>query len=220
MIEWNDRIDQLIRNARHKDLPGIAADLEVPTSIVKTRWEEIIGTPARQMLDEGKSTHEIADTLGVPVANIKAFRANKTRRQDQDALEAAIAVKQSIEVSVGLERDLQSALRAQIRKLEEGLKIIDFGKEHQTSAGRIDILARDSKNSLVVIELKLGEADKSAVGQTLAYMGALQNEEGSGVRGIIVAESFDVKALSAARVVPGLKLFSYELAFSFEPAKI
>jgi hypothetical protein len=56
--------------------------------------------------------------------------------EEEEEIEAA-------EITFGLERDLQSALRANIQQLETGLKIIDSGKERVTEAGRIDITAMD-----------------------------------------------------------------------------
>jgi RecB family endonuclease NucS len=43
--------------------------------------------------------------------------------------------------------------------------------EHPVSFGRIDILAWDSRRSLVAIELKRGIATREAIGQLQSYMG-------------------------------------------------
>ena len=114
-----------------------------------------------------------------------------------------------------LERDLQSALRQSIEQLEAGLTIIDGGAEMAVSSGRIDILAQDQRGSRVVIELKAVKATRDAVAQTLAYMGDVLQQAGDDVRGILVAPEFDGKALSAARVVPSLKLVTYAFSFTF-----
>ena len=45
------------------------------------------------------------------------------------------------------ERDLQAALRSNISQLEDGLEIIDSGREVTVESGRVDILARDSNNT-------------------------------------------------------------------------
>ena len=52
----------------------------------------------------------------------------------QDASEL---LEEAEEITFGLERDLQSALRANIQQLEPGLRITDEGKERSTEAGRI-----------------------------------------------------------------------------------
>lgn len=79
---------------------------------------------------------------------------------------------QASEATFSIERDLQLALRINIEQLEDGLEIIDGGKERITDAGRIDITAKDHDGAIVVIELKAGIAAPEALTQILAY-GAL-----------------------------------------------
>lgn len=121
---------------------------------------------------------------------------------------------------IGLERDLQKALREKIGVLEPGLVIIDEGAERAVASGYIDITARDPAGSIVVIELKAATADRTTVGQILSYMGDVAEEEGVGVRGILVAHAFDAKVKAAARVVPNLVLRTYSVNFSFSDALV
>jgi RecB family endonuclease NucS len=66
------------------------------------------------------------------------------------------------------------------------------GREVSTEAGKIDILAKDRKGPIVVIELKASLASYSTLGQILSYMAAIKKELGATtVRGLIVAENFD-----------------------------
>ena len=115
---------------------------------------------------------------------------------------------------VGLERDLQIALRSKIEQLEPGLAVIDKGAERSVDSGRIDITARDSSGTTVVIELKAGVAGQRAVAQILSYMGDVSEEDGD-VRGILVASGFDAKAKTASRMVPSLILRQYDVRFTF-----
>jgi RecB family endonuclease NucS len=115
-----------------------------------------------------------------------------------------------------LERDLQRALRLNIEQLEEGLTIVDEGRERTVDSGRIDITAEDKAGTVVVIELKAGEADRNAIGQILSYMGDL-GFTGKPVRGILVAREFSANAKSAARAIPNVELKKYSFRFSFEP---
>ena len=120
---------------------------------------------------------------------------------------------------VGLERDLQSALRRAIEQLEPGLEIFDDGAERSVASGFIDITARDARGAIVVIELKTGTARQGAVAQVLSYMGDIAEEEpDQTVRGLLVAGDFDKKARSAARVLSNhvLALRSYRVRFEFE----
>ena len=115
---------------------------------------------------------------------------------------------------MGLERDLQIALRSKIEQLEPGLQIIDDGAERSVDSGFIDITARDSSGTTVVIELKAGVAGQRAVAQILSYMGDVSEEDGA-VRGILVAGGFDAKAKTATRMVPFLILRKYDVRFTF-----
>lgn len=120
---------------------------------------------------------------------------------------------------IGLERDMQAALRSSIEQLEPGLEIIDDGAERSVSSGFIDITAKDADGKIVVIELKTGTARQKAVAQILSYMGDIEEEEDdSSTRGILVAADFDTKARAAARVVPTLSLRSYRVNFEFTDA--
>lgn len=122
---------------------------------------------------------------------------------------------------IGLERDMQAALRKEIHQLEPGIKIIDEGAERSVDSGFIDITARDGDGVAVVIELKAGRAGRDAVGQILSYMGDIVAEEDSGkVRGILVAADFDNKAKAAAKMVPNLVLRKYSVQFTFSDGSV
>jgi endonuclease len=129
---------------------------------------------------------------------------------------ATATAEEEVGQRIGLERDMQAALRVEIDQLEPGLTISDGGAERSVDSGFIDITARDASGSTVVIELKAGPAGQRAVAQILSYMGDVAAEDESGrVRGILVASTFDAKARSAARVVPSLILRRYSVRFAF-----
>jgi endonuclease len=122
---------------------------------------------------------------------------------------------------IGLERDMQKALRTQIDHLESGLSIIDEGVERSVDSGFIDITARDSSGTTVVIELKAGMAGQRAVAQILSYMGDVAtDEDGHTPRGILVASEFDSKAKAAAKMVPTLVLTKYSVRFLFSDGSL
>ena len=121
------------------------------------------------------------------------------------------------EQRLSLERDMETALRRDIAKLEPGLKIVDGGAQRQVTSGRLDILCKDELDRVVVVELKAGKADRRVIGQTLGYMGDLMTEDSvQTVRGIIVAYDFDQSSQSVARHDPRLSLFTYAVAFTIQ----
>lgn len=119
------------------------------------------------------------------------------------------------DLTFGLEKDLQRALRLNIQSLEEGLEITDGGSERHTEAGFIDILARDGQGRLVIIELKAPIAKPEVIAQTLAYMQAVQSKDQCEVRGIIIASDFVERVKLAAKQIPNLKLIQYSFQFNF-----
>jgi len=136
-------------------------------------------------------------------------------QDEEEAEELGIDEDESLEVTFGLEKDLQAALRGNIERLEQGLVVVDGGSERSTRAGRLDILARDDDGSLVVIELKAGRATSRSIAQVLSYMSAVEEKDGKSVRGLIVAGAFSDRVILAARAVPNLDLVTYSFQFSF-----
>lgn len=125
------------------------------------------------------------------------------------------AIEATVETSLSLERDLHSYLATRVCEIEAGLSLAENGVEYPTEAGRIDLLAKDADNQLVVIELKAGRANDGALGQLLGYMGCLSTGE-TKVRGILVASKFDSRVVYAARGLPTVKLVKYQLSFELE----
>ena len=123
------------------------------------------------------------------------------------------------EFMLSFERDLEDYLASNLEALEEGLKLV--GKQVEVATGRIDLLAEDSHENLVVIELKAGEADSSSLTQLLAYISAIRDERKTeNVRGILVAHDFSDKVIYAARLLPYVKLKKYRVRFEFEDIKL
>ena len=94
---------------------------------------------------------------------------------------------------------------------------IKFGKD----SGRVDVLAKDSKGDLVVIEVKRGVAGRSAVGQIQSYMGSLMREyPDKNIRGLLVAIGLDEAARSALLVTHGISYFEFRTRFEFSEIKL
>ena len=135
--------------------------------------------------------------------------------------EEAPTEEDALEVTLTLERDLQEYLSRDLSQLEPGLTLFTeeglAGRESSTEAGKIDILTKDKKGSLVVIELEANPASYSVLGQILSYMASIKEELGKDeVRGIIVAEDFDKKLKLAVTQVNNVSLAKYKVKFDFE----
>lgn len=97
----------------------------------------------------------------------------------------------------GTEEDLVNAIVNNPSLVEDGLQII--AREYHTIVGDIDLLGRDLKNNLVVIECKRSQAGPEAVNQLKRYVEHLSQKEGRSVRGILVAPSISSAAYKYLR---------------------
>ena len=105
-------------------------------------------------------------------------------------------------------------MRADLAQLAPGLTVVDDGPACAVAPGRIGILARDACGAWWVIELTAGTASDRAVSQLAAHIGALAEEEGSKVRGLLVARGFTDKARYATQAIPGIELERFGASFT------
>ena len=133
--------------------------------------------------------------------------------------EAEDVPEQDFEASISLERDIEDQLVHQLDALEEGLKFVE--RQVKCDVGRVDIVGRGADGATVVVELKVGEAKDSAIGQIARYMGWHQQRPGARtVRGILVASDFPEGVQYAARAVPNLALRRCRIRLAFEDASL
>lgn len=119
-----------------------------------------------------------------------------------------------------LEKEMQAGVRKQLKNLESGLVEADGGTERRVATGKIDIVAKDKKGDLVVIELKPGMCPPGALEQVLGYAEALAEVEiKSTVRAILIASDFPDRVRAASKRVKGLKLLTYEFSLKFKELK-
>ena len=87
--------------------------------------------------------------------------------------------------------------------------------------GRRAIWQTGADGATVVVELKVGEAKDSAIGQIARYMEWHQQDQGAGtVRGILVTSDFPEGVQYAARAMPNLALRRYRIQLAFEDASL
>src|SRR5271170_3862558 len=125
--------------------------------------DERSGKPNPSRITINGNIHDGLATLKGAVRLYQSFR--QTEGQEIDVEDSGNSV--DIPQPIGLERDLQTSLRARIEQLEPGLTIIDGGAERSVESGFIDITARDGSGAIVVIELKAGKARRESVSQVL-----------------------------------------------------
>ena len=197
MKEWLRQHPSYIPEGLH---PNTNTSHELRSGLRRNGWtlEEKADKILLIMPDEGFIDEEAIESLGL----------DSEENNEKEILEAE-------EITFGLERDLQKALRANISQLESGLVVVDGGKEKITEAGRIDITAKDDRGNLVIIELKAGKANPDVIAQILSYMGSVAEAEGTSVRGILVAGDFHKRVVLASKAIPNLSLKKYSFQFSF-----
>jgi restriction system protein len=102
---------------------------------------------------------------------------------------------------------------------EDGLK----AQQYETDTGPLDILAiSKDKKRLLVVELKKGRASDTVVGQTLRYMGYVQDvlaEDDQTVHGIIIALDDDQRIRRALAMVSNVKFYRYQITFKLISAQ-
>jgi len=102
---------------------------------------------------------------------------------------------------------------------EDGERV---GQQYPTDTGYIDILATSKdKKRLLVVELKKGRASDVVVGQTLRYMGYVQEElaeKGQTVEGVIIALEDDSRIRRALAIVPNMMFYRYQISFKLVKA--
>lgn len=117
---------------------------------------------------------------------------------------------------------LEDKILENLDAIEQGLKpyVGDgrIAKGIVTDFGKIDLLAIDKNENFVALKVKMGQADHSLLCTTLACVGWLKKSMKiwSLVRLIIIAESFDEKAIFSATALPNLELMQYEIRPTFK----
>ena len=95
-------------------------------------------------------------------------------------------------------------------------------QQYQTDTGPLDILAiSKDKKRLLVVELKKGRASDAVVGQTLRYMGFVQDElaeDGQTVLGVIIAHEDDQRIRRALAMTPNIAFYRYQVSFKLVKA--
>ena len=121
------------------------------------------------------------------------------------------------------EKDLQTSLCSHISELFPDHHIfggLGIGVEYSIGGRRIDVLLEHNvEDSLLVIELKSGEADFKVFGQISMYIGLLQRQFPERVvSGVIVAGCIEESLIQACEITDKVKLKTYQMNIELEDA--
>jgi hypothetical protein len=119
------------------------------------------------------------------------------------------------------EKDLQNFLAKNLSLIEPGMSLYEEeeikGIEFPVGNRFIDILAVDSQNNYVVIELKVSRGYDRVVGQILRYMAWIKKhhaEQDQSVRGVIIAREISEDLVLACSEVNNVELYEYNLSIA------
>ncbi len=122
------------------------------------------------------------------------------------------------EQAFAAEIHLRDYLIKNLQLIEDGLRLyadVDGrdGVEYPTPIGRIDILALDKGDNLLVIELKVARGPDQVCGQILRYVGWIKHHvaDGRKVRGLIIAQHIHDKIRYALTDLPDISTREYRL---------
>ncbi len=125
-----------------------------------------------------------------------------------------------------LKKDLQNFLVKNLDLIEPGLELYEnegiTGTEYTAGNRFADILATDSDNDLVVIELKVSKGYDRVIGQILRYMAWIEKnlaDESQKVRGMIIARQISEDLKLACSKIADVELMEYELSVKIKKNK-
>lgn len=165
------------------------------------------------LTDKGKSRIRFFENL------VERFNEEQEGTTSEDEEDTDILTEEN---EFAYENDLRNYLVRNLSIIEKGLKLYETqdGKsgEEYTIPGtsrRIDILATDTQNNFVVIELKVSRGHEKVVGQALYYQSMIRNIfKQDKVRIIIIAREISSELKAATQFLTDIHLYEYQLSFA------
>lgn len=147
------------------------------------------------------------------IVNLKNPMVMEYFEQEENLLVREIALERYLHAAKMNSNSFKDITEAQLRDflfdrlelIEDGLSRIE--KEYQLKEGRIDILAKDKNENIVIIELKI-ENDKRLVWQCLYYPEEIKKKYPKrNVRMLVLAPEYPEYLSTPLRKLPNLELF-------------
>lgn len=181
-----------------------------------------------QFIDRADMSEALRNSTGSigTVSDVSRYRDEIEKLIGEPAMPVLMSSDPAVEdpSAFALEKHLEDFLVQNWAQTELG-KVYDIyeedgervGQQYPTDTGPLDILAvSKDKKTLLVVELKKGRASDVVVGQTLRYMGYVQEElaeSGQTVRGTIIALEDDPKIRRALAMTPSIDFYRYQISF-------
>jgi len=170
------------------------------------------------LTDRGKTRTNFFENLFI------RFKNDQEGLETDDGDEEREIIKEENEFAY--ENDLRNYLVRNLNVIEKGLRLYESegvnGEEFYIpgTARRIDILAIDSNDHFVVIELKVSRGYEKVIGQTLFYQSSIKTTFNQKyVRVIIIAREISGEIRVATQFLPDFELFEYQLSLSLKKIK-
>lgn len=167
-----------------------------------------------QLHTEGQRTISKVGVLRVGVA-LKALAPSASIRGRHRVPSAGMTGVEPLHAKI-YEENLESLILERLDEIEAGLTLVQ--RQYVTPVGRIDVLCRDRKGNLVVIELKrFRGSTESIIDQITRYIGWVEEHLARpprAVRGYIIVGKLDRKLEYSVRAIGKLRVKCFRVLLS------
>lgn len=111
------------------------------------------------------------------------------------------------EVTEIIEKDLENFIEKNPSLIGKSLRLDK--RQFDTPVGRIDLILKDEKENLVVVELKLNRIGREAINQLRKYMVHMEKETEKDVKGIIICKGVMPAFEEEFKKLKDIKIFCY-----------